>query len=42
MLLCAMDEDSPDRIVRFCVWFQHKVHEDEEFMSKIVSSDKAT
>jgi hypothetical protein len=35
-------EDYPDRGVYFCEWLQHKVCEDEEFVSKIILSDEAT
>jgi hypothetical protein len=41
-LLRAMNEEDSYVRVQFCEWFQHKVHEDEEFMSKIVWSDEAT
>jgi hypothetical protein len=41
-LLHIVNEDDPDRRVQFCEWFQHKVHEDEEFLSKIVWSGEAT
>jgi hypothetical protein len=37
-----MSEDDPDRRVKFCEWLQHKVREDEEFMSRILWSDEAT
>jgi hypothetical protein len=40
--LHAMNEDDPDGRLQFCAWFQHKVHENEEFASKIVCSDEAT
>jgi hypothetical protein len=41
-LLHVVNEDKPDWRVQFCEWFQHMVHEDEEFLSKIVWSDEAT
>jgi hypothetical protein len=41
-LLHAANEDDPDRSVQFCEWFQHKAHEYEGFVSKIVWSDEAT
>jgi hypothetical protein len=37
-----MNEEIPDRRAQFCEWFQHKVHEDEEFVSKTVCSDVTT
>jgi hypothetical protein len=41
-VVACHDEDDPDGGVQFCEWFQHKVHEDEELVSKIVWSDEAT
>jgi hypothetical protein len=35
-----MNEDHPDQSVQFCGWIQHKIQEDEEFMSKIVWADE--
>jgi hypothetical protein len=37
-----MNKDDPDRRVQFCKWFQHKVQENEEFLSKITLPDEAT
>jgi hypothetical protein len=37
-----MNEDDPDRRAQFCEWFQHKVHKDEEFVSKTVWSNEVT
>jgi hypothetical protein len=37
----AINEDDPDQRVQFCEWLQHKIHEDEELLSKIVWSDEA-
>jgi hypothetical protein len=34
--------EDPDQRVQFYEWFQYKLHEDEEFISKIVWSDEAT
>jgi hypothetical protein len=36
-----MNEDDPDRRVQFCERFQHKVHEDQEFVDKIVWFNEA-
>jgi hypothetical protein len=41
-LLHALNKDDPARRVQFSASFQHKVHDDEKFMSKIVWSDEAT
>jgi hypothetical protein len=35
-----MNEDNPDRRMQYCEWFQH-MHEDEEFVGKMVWSDEA-
>ena len=40
-LLNAINDDDPDRRMQFCEWFQPMVNEDEEFVTKIVSSDEA-
>lgn len=41
-LLHAMNQDNPHRRVQFCELFQHKVHEDEKFMSRTVWFAEAT
>ena len=40
-LLHAINDDDPDRRMQFCEWFQQMLHEDEEFLTKIVWSDEA-
>ena len=40
-LLHALNEDDPDRRVRYCEWFQNMVRGDEEFVGKMVWSDEA-
>lgn len=37
-----MNQEILDREVRFCEWFQYKVHEVVEFVSKLVLSNEAT
>jgi hypothetical protein len=37
-----VNEASAGLGVQFCEWLQHTVHEDEEFVNKIVWSDEAT
>ena len=39
-LLHAINDNDPDRRMQFCEWFQQMVNEDEEFVTKIVSSFK--
>jgi hypothetical protein len=35
-----MNEDDPDRRLEYCEWFEGMVHEDEEFVGKVIWSDE--